>query len=341
MTPSIAERYNRVQWEPAGGDSIVESLFLKLHVPAEKGAFWIRYTLRRPAPGRGEPVGALWAVWQDMDGRRAAGCDTHPARDVAVGRDRFYLRVGPGELSMGRATGRVGTASTEGIAPGTLEWDLAFSTGGGSLVHFPLEAMYRAPFPRNRIVSPLVSTRFSGTLRIGGREIRIDDAPGMQGHNWGPTVSPHWVWCHVNTFADDEGAVFEAVSSRIRVGPAVLPAMTILYLRTRSGELLANLPHHLALARSRVDGLTWWFGGGASGLHVEGRVTAVAERTIGLDYLSADGASVRCLNSNLADAELVVSGLPGGTRRLESKAGATLELGGDAATVDVPVVLRG
>ena len=162
MNLPFAERFSMVRWSPAGAGGLVESLFLKLNLPELPASFWARYTLRRPFPGHGEPEGGLWAVWTDRSGPPAGGFDAFPASDIAVGRQRFYVRIGPGEMSMGRAAGRVS-------AGGGLEWDLTFETGSASLAHFAFDSMYTSAFPRNKVVSPHVSTRFYGMVRVGGR----------------------------------------------------------------------------------------------------------------------------------------------------------------------------
>ncbi|NOZ02843.1 MAG: hypothetical protein GXP54_13295 [Deltaproteobacteria bacterium] len=326
-----------MRWSAEGQGGIVESLFLKFHIPEEGAAFWTRYTLRRPLPGCGKPVGCLWAVHSSVTGEQTAGCDTYSASEISVDTDPFNLTIGPGGLSMGRATGRV-----KASGGGELEWDLGFEAGDGCLVHFPLEAMYHIGFPRNKLASPHVSTRFYGTVRVGDRTFRVDGARGMQGHNWGPGVSDHWVWSHINTFEGRDDVVFEGLSSILRLGPVSLPPLTILYLKVAGREWLLNAPHQMLLGRSSTEGLTWKFGGCCSGIGISGTVAASSGLTTGLDYISSDGSVKRCLNSNLADARIMVTGLPEGALELTSLRTATLEMGGEAAIgVDVPVTVKG
>ncbi len=329
------ERLNLVRWTPTGPGGLVESLFFKFHLPEERAAFWARYTLRRPLSGRGDPVGCLWAVWSEAGAGSVAGCNPYPASEVATGWERFYLRIGPGELGMGRATGRVSTPA------GLVEWALTFETGTPCLVHFPSDFLYRAPFPRNKVTSPHLVTRFHGSLVIGGRTICVAGALGMQGHNWGPSVSPHWVWAHATGFEGEPDAAFEAVTSRLALGPVLSPPLTILALRARGREVVFNRPDQWVRNRSDFQGLSWRVRGRAGEVLVEAEVTARPEDSVGLDYLSSDGAKVRCVNSNLASARVVATGLPGGRIVLASPLGATLEAGGLAAPPDIPVQVTG
>lgn len=338
MTNTPSETWNRVRWA-ASGRPCVESLFLKFHLP-DSTAFWARFTLRRPAPGAGEAVGCLWAVCA-RPGGTAVACNVYPESDVDCARNRFWLRIGPGELSTGRTVGRVDRlVAPDGTSiPGDMSWDLTFDTGP-TLVHLPLESLYDAPLPRNKIVSPLVQTRFHGTIRIQGTEIRVSGAPGMQGHNWGAAVAPTWAWCHVAGFDGEGDAVFEALNSRLPMGPVEVP-LTILYLRLRGREHKQNHPARMVLAKSRVEGLRWMFEGSMGGVRLDGEVVARPDAVVGLDYLSSDGSVVRCVNSNLASARVRVRGLPGGERVLATDHLATLELGGLAAPPDVHSAVRG
>ncbi len=338
MTIPSSETWNRVRWAEST-NPCVESLFLKFHLPGN-AAFWARYTLRRPAPGSGPAVGCLWAVCARPEGT-AVACNTHPASEVDCARTRFWLRIGPGELSTGRATGRVDRlVSPDGTSiPGDIAWDLTFETGP-TLVHLPLESLYAAPLPRNKIVSPLVSTRFHGTIRVQGTEVRVVGAPGMQGHNWGAAVSPSWAWCHVAGFDGEADAVFEALNSGMPMGPVEVP-LTLLYLRLRGREHNQNHPVRMALAKSSVEGLRWRFEGSVGAVRLDGEVVARPGDAVGLDYLSSDGSVVRCVNSNLASARVRVRGLPGGERVLATEHTATLELGGRSAPAGVPSAVRG
>ena len=330
----VAERFNLVRWCPRGDGGLVESLFLKLHLPELHAAFWARYSLARPLPGHGDPAGALWAVWSDPSGPPVGGRDGWPVSEVATGRERFYLRIGPGELSMGRAAGRV-------AGGGGIEWDLTFETGSGSLVHFPFESMYSSAFPPTKAVSPHVSTRFYGTVRVGGRVVHVDGARGMQGHNWGPRHSDHYVWCHANVFDGGDDAVFEAVSSELRLGPVSLPSTTLMYLRARGREVLLNRPLHLLRNRSRLDGMTWEFSGTDGGVRLGGRAWVEPDLVAGLEYVSSDGSVVPCVNGGMASLRIHVMGLPGGPLDLLADHTATVELSGRAVPRGVPVILRG
>ncbi len=340
MDQTTAERHNQVRFARGNG-ALVESLFCKMHLP-DGEALWLRYTLRRSGPGDEPVVGGLWALLSGPDGH-VGGCDTFGADAIAVAGKRFWVRVGPGEMSMGRATGQIDHLVTgDGTAvSGTLSWNLVFQTGTPCLVHFPNDLMYSGPFPRNKIASPHVSTRFFGTVVVAGRQIYVRSAPGMQGHNWGTGVSGDWVWAHANVFSDDREAVFEAISSRITVGPMTMPPLSVAYLRLGGREYLLNGPKAMASARSTTGPMSWHLSAAGAGIRLEASLDAPPERTIALGYVSSDGGLVPCQNSNLANARIHIDGLPGGPLDLIANRTATLEMGGRAATAVLPEMFRG
>lgn len=340
MDIAQAERHNLVRMRP-GGPPTVESLFLKMHLPERATSIWLRYTLRNPGSGVGEPVGSLWAIVTGPGGQRH-GCGTWHINDVDIGRERFFLRVGDGELSMGRATGSVaGVGGMSGGVGGdrTISWDLTFETGGPSLVHFPSDVMYRAPFPKNKILTPHLATRFYGTVRVFGETIRVDGARGMQGHNWGPTISPFWVWVHAVGFSSDPDAVFEAVTSRIRVGPVLSPPLTLAVLRAGGRTYSWTSLLDMVRTSSATTGLAWSMATARGALRLEARVASLVERTIALDYLDSDGGSVRVENSNLAAATITLYEEGRSAQVFSTGVSATLELGGGAATGAIDPVM--
>ena len=49
---------------------------------------------------------------------------------------------------------------------------------------------------------------------MAGREVRVDRAPGMQGHNWGTRHAELYAWAHCNQWDGDD----ELVGAVVRTG---------------------------------------------------------------------------------------------------------------------------
>jgi len=316
------------------GKGLVESIFFKFHLGI--GAFWVRHTLRKPEDKNKEPTGAVWAIWNDGGGKHVVACNPFPFRSIEASNNRFYLRIGNSEVSMGKARGEV--FSEDGIR---LAWDLSFDVGAPSLVHFPFQSMYSLPFPKNKIVSPLVSSRFSGKVEVGSNKLEVTRALGMLGHNYGEAVAPTWVWAHASEFDGEEGVVFEAVSSRIKIGSLMCPPTTIIFLKLRDKEYLLNSPASWFLNSSSVNGLEWRFSGRSKKTTIWGICRAEQYLCVGLGYISSDSRVVPCVNSNLAHLEVVISSPDAPRHVLRATRKATLELGGTLAPSHIPFMVQG
>jgi hypothetical protein len=237
---------------------------------------------------------------------------------------------------MGKARGEV--FSEDGTR---LAWDLSFDVGAPSLVHFPFQSMYSLPLPKNKIVSPLVSSRFSGKVEVGSNKLEVTRALGMLGHNYGEAVAPTWVWAHASEFDGEEGVVFEAVSSRIKIGSLMCPPTTIIFLKLRDKEYLLNSPASWFLNSSSVNGLEWRFSGKSKKTTIWGICRAEPYLCVGLGYISSDSRVVPCVNSNLADLEVVISSPDAPRHVLRATRKATLELGGTLAPSHIPFMVQG
>lgn len=327
---TLAERYNLVRWSESV-PTIVESFFIKLFIPEHRSAFWARYTLRKGFAG--ESNGCLWAIYTTANGDKYVGIEVFSPEDIMVGKDRFYLKIGQGELSMGRAIGKISSTTR-------LEWDLKFETGCPCFIHLPFDRMYDMPFPKNKIVSPHFSTRFYGMIKVGDVSIYVDKAKGLQGHNWGSQVSDNWAWSHVNTF-EEEDAALEIISSQISMGPIVLPSLSVVGLIFRGNEYFINSPLDMVRTKVKVDGLKMEFIALQKDIRIQGVISASPAYTVGLDYISTDGGHIRCENSNLADATVTIEKLHQEPFVLKSHRSATLELGGSKASYSVPVLGMG
>lgn len=310
------ERANLVAWRPSGTGGLVESFFIKLHV-CQDMAFWCRYTLTRRTDGLA--YGTLWAILQGGD-PPVAIARRYPVRDILFGERRFYLKIGPGELAVGRAQGEV---SAQGHS---VSWDLAFGASGPSFLHLPHWSLYSLNFPRNKIVSPLVSTVFNGQLTVDGKGIEVVQARGMQGHNYGLSVAPFWAWVHCNIFEGSEDVVFEAITSKVKLGQVLSPQVSAAYLRMQGREWSFNRPDHILKARARVRDMRYELRTACKGVRVMARVHGSMDKAVGLGYVDSDATVRPCLNTNLADMQLEVEL---GARRysFQSREGATLELG--------------
>lgn len=294
------DELNRLRWNGKPGH--YEVYFLKFHDPATGAGAWLRYTLTAPRPGIGDARCEVWAVFSDprRPGHHVAAKDTFPIRALRVSGEPFELRIQDSRLDSTSCRGSAGT----GPDGPRLAWDLRFEPAGEPLLHFPLEVMYRAGFPKTKVLSPNPLARFSGEITVEGRRFEIRDAPGQQSHLWGSQHALRWAWCNAGCFEQDPTAVFEGLHSEIQAGPLRVPHILLFFLRLDGAWHRFAGVRQCFTNRSRYRPDAWEFELDNGSLRVQGRVAAERADFAGVTYLDPPGARLYCHNTGLADMHL-------------------------------------
>ena len=327
---SAAHRDNLVRWTPDLDGGHYESHFLKVNLVDDQAALWWKFTVTQPLAGLGPARFEVWAIYFDIadPANSCAARETFTAGQATIQRDRLRCQYGDNVLEHASSSGAI-TSETDGHS---FTWNLSWAAADASFRHFPMPGMYDGAFPKAKTLSPAINTLFAGTATVNGRTFDLADKRGMQGHNWGVKHADSWVWTHCNQFREDSGAVFEAVSSRIKVGPLTSPQLTILHFDDGAGEpLTINGWVNMVAATSDLRGLYWRFRGSDGVRGVEGFFSAPPERFVGINYKDPDGRKTHCLNSKVADGEIHLLRKEDGiwrlTRSLTVTAAAALEIG--------------
>jgi hypothetical protein len=306
-------------------DGHYESHFLKVNLPEQDAAFWWKFTITQPLSGMGPARFEVWAIFFDAadPSNTCATRETFDATVSSVARERLACVFGNNVLEHGKSHGRLDSGAG-------FEWDIAFDVPDEGFRHFPMPGMYEAALPKAKTLTPAIDVVVRGTARVGDRTFDLEH-PGMQGHNWGVKHADSWVWVHCNVFQEDGSAVFEAVSSRIKMGPMTTPQLTILHFSDGATTITVNGWVEMVRATSDLEGLRWRFRGSTGDWGIEGLFKAAPDRFVGLNYQDPDGIKTACLNSKIADGELRILRRDNGVWRLErsltARGTAALEIG--------------
>jgi hypothetical protein len=297
-----------------------ESFFLRAFSPTEPLSVWIRYTVEKRPDER--PCGSVWCTV--FDGTPDSSIGERPGPFMCR-ESTSELSVPPGGwIEVGLS--RFGPDRAEGSC-GTASWSLRFDSAESELRHLPWAMLYKTPLPRTKLTSPMPAARFSGTLRIGEREIELEDWLGMVGHNWGAEHAERWIWLHGAGFEQAPDAWLDVAIGRILVAGRMSPwvangALSLDGRRMRLGGigarglLVAESPARCSLSLP-----------GPGGLHVEAHVEVPTGSTARWRYADPDGGAHDVLNCSIASLTLSarLQGEPG--HILNSPHGAAYELG--------------
>jgi len=330
-----------------GGQSgFFEVWFVEVQDDLQETGLWLRYTLRSPERGHGPKVAEIWAMHFDRgDPRKSFGLKrTVPFAANQLEQNRFELKIGDTSIDHLGCRGRI---EDQGRSIG---WDFKW-TDGELLMHFPYTGMYASPFPATKVLAPHFDMRATGTYSADGRERKMSGAPGQQSHIWGTEQARRWRACHANTFQEDPGAAFEALT----VDVPLLPTATMFALKLGGETFLFHGPLDLLNGNeSRTDAPAgnnalypvsrWTVGGGDENLRFRGEISAPIETYLGLEYVDPDGSKRFCSHSKLAEVRLEVL-FPDGNggwrvgQTLTTGPSAALEFAGSAPDPRVPITV--
>jgi len=294
-----------------------ESWYLKASHPTEPLGVWIRYTTHERS---GEPEkGSLWCT---LFGPEPRAAKVTPEPEALSRGGGAFIRIGNSTFADGQVQGSALEA----------RWDLTYTSDEPELRHLPKEWMYTAPVPRTKLVSPHPAARFSGTVAFGDRTVRLDDWPGMIGHNWGAQHAERWIWLNGSNFeGHGDDTWLDVAVGRIKIGPWTTPwvANGVLSLdgtRHRIGGLgkrgtkVDEHPDHARLTLPAED------------FTIEAEVSAPRERFVGWIYADPDGSEHNTVNCSIASLKLAA-----GSSSLTTRNGAAYELGMRETDHGVPI----
>jgi hypothetical protein len=265
---------------------IYESHYLKANGPDGQKAFWIKHTLFRPL--QGPAVAELWFVWFQR------GRPTRVTR-MDVPWERLALSDGP-RIDAGLA--RLAPDRAEGELGG-IRWDLTLSGGLPPLLHLGSDWLYRGPFPKKKILTPVPGLRFDGRLWLDGQPERVESWIGLRGHNWGSEHALTYAYGNCNDWEDGVERALDGFTARIRLLGRPSPPLTALCVRAPEGDRDLTRPW-LWLHHGQIEDHAW---------HVRRPSTHLMMRCepadmVGLRYNQPRGGEHYCYNGKFAQVSL-------------------------------------
>lgn len=296
-----------------------EVWFVRMGLADGSGAWWFRYLLMNPARGgcagnpRGMPV-QVWATWFPVGGKPHSFIQGFPleALDLSPkGQSPFHLRVEDNEID-------------EDSCRGALEVDghkVSWNVDCRSTFHVTLSHKGWIGFSR----TPHSDAVFSGQITLDGRN--FTGAPlgfGVQGHNCGYRHRNFWTWSHAYFPRIDRSATtLEALVYEMPFG-----------LVFRKAVLWHDEQQHsfsgLDETGSDRKNMLWKFRSVArNGIRLEAAIDGRGSSLHHLPYIKTDcSGSFEVANNSLASASILLTSADGTPERLETTAGAVLELVG-------------
>ena len=296
--------WNAVRYDPKLRKGHVESYFLKLNDPEGRRALWLKATI---LASHARPVEAeVWAIAFDREEGHAAVKEVVPFEEAAFSKEGFDVKVAGVHFEEGHIVGSIARGDE------LIEWDLHFDATGAPMVPLAYDWMYTGPFPSSKFVTPHPHTRYTGHYTKNGQKVSVEGWRGMQGHNWGKQHAELYAWSHCNQWHDHDDLMVEAITARIKVGPVLVPPLTVLSIWNRGVRYQFTEVKDLLLARGSIGQRSLRFRAHNDLASAEGEFHTDTENMVGLYYENPNGDMTYCLNSKIAEGRvrLDVKGRP-------------------------------
>jgi len=292
--------WNGARWTAGEPRGHYESWFQRANHPTRPLAFWIRYTIFSPKGRPTDAIGELWAMYFDGEQNKIiAAKEERSVRECHFTKSELDARVGEATLNGAHLRGEASTAAH------TLSWALSYESPHPPLLTFARK-LYGAPIPKAKALVGSPNAVYRGQLKVDGEPIDIDGWVGSQNHNWGEKHTDEYAWGQVAGFAEEEDAFLEVACGRIKVGPVLTPAMTILTLRVRGEEFAFNTIGEGLKAYGKYDFFRFAFEAENDDVTIAGNIAAGVSDFVGLPYYNPPGGTKTCLNSKIARCDLTI-----------------------------------
>lgn len=304
-----------------------ESFFMQACHPEGELGVWIRYTVHK-RPGSA-PKGFVWfTLFDAATGVEASKAEfSRPTAGAGHYIEMDGCRFAPGQV--------VGRASSDQLQ---VAWELQFQGDESAVWHLAPRWMYRAPFPRTKVLSPHPHVMFSGWIQAGRRRIDLNGWPGTVGHNWGSEHAKRTVWIHGANFHGAKAAWVDLAMARVGLGPVTTPWIANGELcldgrRYRLGGLkrvrASRIEENVERCRFRLAG--------EEEIAVEGAVGAARRDFVGWTYAQPNGGTRQTVHCSIADLRLEVSRPGTKPVTLEVTGGAAYEVQMEEGYAPIPV----
>ncbi|WP_428268812.1 hypothetical protein [Haliangium sp.] len=264
---------------------LYESHYLKANSPDGRQGLWIKHNLLDPRMG--PAMVELWLIWQARQEPPRVFKREIPLSHCALSDGRLAMHGPEFDFDGEHSQGCIGAA----------RWDVRLSGGLAPLFHLPRQAMYRAPFPKKKLLTPRPNARFDGRLDLDGQVVDIDGWIGLRGHNWGSEHAHAYAYGNCNLWSDGaRDRTVDGFTAKVRLGPILSPWLSSLVFRDGEREVAVNRVRHWLNRQAAVAAGRWYLPAGDLRLTME----INPDHYVGLRYRHPDGRESYCYNTKFA-----------------------------------------
>lgn len=296
-----------------------EVWFVRLGLADGSGAWWFRYLLMNPGCGGcvGNPHGMpiqVWATWFPANDAPQSFIQGFPLEGFSIsprGQTPLHFQIGDNEIGDDFCRGRLR------LNERSLSWNLRYR----SSFRVTLSNKGWIGFSR----TPHSDASFSGEIMLDGRTFAGQPLGfGLQGHNCGYRHRHFWRWMHA--YFPRSGRPASTLETLVYEMPFGLVFRKTVLWHDQKEYIFRNVRE----AVSSREGMTWDFEcRSRKGLQLKVSIDGSGPSVHRLSYLKTNcSGEFDVMNNSLAKASLLIERSDGSAERLETPAGAVLEMVG-------------
>jgi len=297
---------NKLRFCPSSKQGHYESYFLRANHPTKKQAFWLRYTIFSSADKTTE-LAEIWGAFFDNDEVIAIQQDI-PLNECNLTDSQNKIQLGNNILEfahLGKGNARGEVMDKVRDEKRTISWQLDYAGETRVLPLFPAP-YYQRSLPKAKVLVGIPQAFFNGQLSINGKTIDINNWQGSENHNWGSKHTDEYAWGQVSGFDGEPDSFLECSTARIKIGPLWSPKMSLAVLRIGEQEHRFNGLCQAVKNKGSYRYFDWRMQCKNQDFTLDMMMSSKDHDVAGLNYRNPPGGSHTCLNSKVAQCEVVL-----------------------------------
>lgn len=277
-------------------EKFYEAWYLKLNLPKDHLALWIRFLLLNTPTKK---QGTVWAICFLNQKEKIFTKHTRDIKslgtDILLNNDASIVNIDNNSLGYDHTTGDIQCEDR-------ILWNLSFVPDEEFTFHYAPSLLKR--FISSKASSPNMDTRFSGKLIVNGKEFDCNNSPGIQGHYYGKQYAHRWAWAHCNAFDHaNNHAVFEIIDVKTA---ALAPSLKSACIKYQNKNYVIHDVWSLLFTSSHYKKGSWDFICQSENLMFKINIQTEEDHVIDVEYRDTDSSSLLCHNTKLACSTLSV-----------------------------------
>lgn len=283
-----------------------DSWRLSFRDPSVARAVEIRFSILRSKNGFHRSA-EVWGIYFEKNGTQTSSKtvikEAHDLSKFSTLEDGF--QIANCKYSSNRSQGSIQSKGQ------SIEWDLQYKPRQNASFDFIPTSVKKISLLKNHRITPQADLLFSGTMKINGKSVEFNQAPGLQSQQSGERNSHSWISGHSNSFKTEQGTevpfIFEAVSLKnYFIGNIPSPKVSSFYFVYDGKTYYFNSIRDVVHLKSKNSISEWVFRAEKGDLIFQGTIHFELKDFAGLSFEDTNGSMIYLSESKFSDLKIQI-----------------------------------